>query len=136
MCGNQKRTATCGGSCWHFACARHWYMLQHALTASAQIHSTIVLRQGTGSVDAVVAFNGLASAGDGAQQYLSEVARVLKPGAPLVFIDRGEPWLCSDLVWRKRACLLQQRCQTAQFLRGGMGAQAGRATCVNQCKSV
>jgi SAM-dependent methyltransferase len=46
--------------------------------------------QGTGSVDAVVAFNGLASAGANAQRYFAEVARILKPGAPFVFIDRGE----------------------------------------------
>ena len=49
----------------------------------------LLLSQGTGSVDAVVAFNGLASAGTKTQQYFAEVARVLKPGAPFVFIDRG-----------------------------------------------
>jgi SAM-dependent methyltransferase len=45
--------------------------------------------QGTGSIDAVVAFNGLASAGADARKYFAEVARILKPGAPFVFIDRG-----------------------------------------------
>jgi len=44
--------------------------------------------QATGSLDAVVAFDGLASVGDQAPQYFAEVARVLKPGAPFIFFDR------------------------------------------------
>lgn len=44
--------------------------------------------QGTGSVDAVVAFNALKDVGPEAPQYLAEVARVLKPGAPFIFFDR------------------------------------------------
>ena len=44
--------------------------------------------QATASVDAVVAFGGLADAGGRAKEYLTEVARVLRPGAPFIFFDR------------------------------------------------
>ena len=47
--------------------------------------------QATGSLDALVAFNGLGDAGAHSQDYIKEVARVLKPGAPFIFFDRGAP---------------------------------------------
>lgn len=46
--------------------------------------------QGTGTLDAVVAFNALKDVGSEAEQYLAEVTRVLKPGGPFIFFDRVE----------------------------------------------
>ncbi len=77
--------------------------------------------QGTGSLDAVVAFNALASVGDaGAAQYLAEVARVLKPGAPLVFIDRGE------LSERAPQRSLENATRNEASGRGGTRAEIGK----------
>lgn len=60
--------------------------------------------QATGSLDAVVAFDGLASVGDQAPQYFAEVARVLKPGAPFIFFDRRERSGVRSC-WRSRGCV-------------------------------
>ena len=56
--------------------------------------------QATGSLDALVAFNGLRDAGARSQDYIKEVARVLKPGAPFIFFDRGAPpnyWFLTEV---------------------------------------
>ncbi len=54
-------------------------------------YRSIFKMQATGSLDALVAFNGLRDAGTRSQDYIKEVARVLKPGAPFIFFDRGAP---------------------------------------------